>query len=81
MSEYNQEKLTRDVLDAFAGTPDPRLRRIMTSLVEHLHAFVREVDLTPEEWMEGIRFLRGPGRSRPRSAPSSSCSPTRSGSR
>lgn len=61
MSEYNQEQLTRDVVDAFAGTPDPRLRRIMTSLVEHLHAFAREVDLTPEEWMAGIRFLTKTG--------------------
>jgi hydroxyquinol 1,2-dioxygenase len=61
MSEYNQEKLTRDVLEAFAGTPDPRLREIMTGLVRHLHAFVREVDLTPEEWMAGIGFLTETG--------------------
>jgi hydroxyquinol 1,2-dioxygenase len=61
MSEYNQEKLTQDVIEAFSGTPDPRLREIMTGLVRHLHAFVREVDLTPEEWMAGIRFLTETG--------------------
>ena len=34
MSEYNQERLTQDVVAAFAGTPDPRLRLVaMTSLV------------------------------------------------
>ena len=61
MSEYNQEKLTQDVLDAFADTPDPRLRKLMTALVKHLHAFAREVDLTPEEWLAGLEFLNATG--------------------
>lgn len=29
----------------------------MAALVRHLHAFAREVDLTPDEWLEGVRFL------------------------
>jgi catechol 1,2-dioxygenase len=33
----------------------------MTSLVIHLHAFAREVRLTDEEWMTGIRFLTDAG--------------------
>ena len=33
----------------------------MDSLVKHLHAFAREVDLTPEEWLEGIKFLTAVG--------------------
>ena len=57
MSEYNQERLTQDVVDAFARTPDPRLREIMTALVKHVHAFAREVDLKPEEWLAGLQFL------------------------
>jgi hydroxyquinol 1,2-dioxygenase len=61
MSEYNQEKLTQDVLAAFANTPDPRLRELMTALVKHLHAFAREVDLTPDEWLGGLRFLDAVG--------------------
>ena len=61
MSDFNQDKLTQDVLAAFAGTPDPRLRELMTALVRHLHAFAREVDLTPEEWLAGIRFLTQTG--------------------
>jgi hydroxyquinol 1,2-dioxygenase len=61
MSEYNQDKLTQDVIDAFSKTPDPRLRQIMTALVKHIHAFAREVDLTPEEWLAGIRFLTATG--------------------
>ena len=53
MSDYNQDKLTADVVAAFAKTPDPRLREIMQALVRHLHAFAREVDLTPDEWLAG----------------------------
>jgi hydroxyquinol 1,2-dioxygenase len=62
MSSYNQDKLTQDVVDAFAGTPDARLRVLMTSLVKHMHAFAREVDLTPEEWLAGLKFLDATGR-------------------
>jgi hydroxyquinol 1,2-dioxygenase len=62
MSSYNQDKLTQDVVDAFAGTPDARLRVLMTSLVKHVHAFAREVDLTPEEWLAGLKFLDATGR-------------------
>jgi hydroxyquinol 1,2-dioxygenase len=61
MSEYNQARLTQDVVDAFASTPEPRLRELMTALVKHIHAFAREVDLTPDEWMAGLKFLNATG--------------------
>jgi len=61
MSEYNQEQLTAEVVAAFAKASDPRLREIMTSLVKHVHAFAREVDLKPEEWLAGLRFLTKTG--------------------
>ena len=61
MSEYNQSKLTQDVLAAFAGTPDARLRELMTALVKHVHNFAREVDLKPEEWLAGMKFLNKVG--------------------
>ena len=61
MSEYNQSKLTQDVLAAFASTPAARLRELMTALVKHVHAFAREVDLKPEEWMAGLKFLNATG--------------------
>jgi protocatechuate 3,4-dioxygenase beta subunit len=38
-------------------TPDPRMKEIMESAVRHLHAFAREVKLTPAEWMMGIEFM------------------------
>ena len=33
----------------------------MESPVRHLHEFAREVDLTPQEWLEGITFLTAVG--------------------
>jgi hydroxyquinol 1,2-dioxygenase len=53
----NQDTITQAVLARFADTPEPRLREIMTSLVQHLHAFAREVKLTEAEWFKGIEFL------------------------
>ena len=49
------------VAASFAHTPDPRLRDLLSSLVGHLHAFVRDVRLTPGEWAEAIAFLTETG--------------------
>ena len=62
------DKLLADVLAAFAGTDDPRLREIVTAAVEHLHALVSDVGLTHEEWQTGIDFLTAVG---------AACTPTR----
>ena len=40
---------------------DPRLRRVMTSLVEHLHEFIKDVELTEAEWEAAIGFLTRTG--------------------
>lgn len=61
MRNLNQDTITQAVIARFAGTPDPRLKEIMTSLVQHLHSFAREVKLTEEEWMKGIEFLTATG--------------------
>jgi len=47
---FDEDRSAEIVAASFAGTPDPRLREVMTSLVTHLHAFVKDVRLTPEEW-------------------------------
>jgi protocatechuate 3,4-dioxygenase beta subunit len=56
-----EDDITQETLRRFAGTPDPRLRAIMLSLVGHLHGFVKEVQLTEAEWFEAIRFLTATG--------------------
>ena len=45
---------------SFADAP-PRLREVMAALVEHLHRFVMDVKLTPEEWREAISLLTATG--------------------
>ena len=57
----DQNEVTIAVLKAIEKTPDPRLREVMQALVRHLHAFAREVRLTDEEWLQGIRFLTATG--------------------
>ena len=41
---------------------DPRFKRVMTSLITHLHDFVREVKLTEAEWVTAIQFLTDVGK-------------------
>ena len=61
MQNIDEHTITEAVLQSIAGTPDPRLRQIMMSLVAHLHHFVREVRLTEDEWQAGIAFLTATG--------------------
>jgi hydroxyquinol 1,2-dioxygenase len=48
----NQDDLTRAVLAEVERTPDPRLRRILASAVQHLHGFVRDMELTEAEFRQ-----------------------------
>ncbi len=57
MRNLNQDTITQAVIARFSNTPDARLKEIMTSLVQHLHDFAREVKLTETEWATGIDFL------------------------
>jgi len=57
MPDLDENTVTDAALAQMASTADPRLRQIMDSAVRHLHAFARDVNLTPEEWMTGIQFL------------------------
>jgi protocatechuate 3,4-dioxygenase beta subunit len=61
MTETTPAQLTEQVLAAYAGTPDPRLRELLAALVSHVHAFVTETGLTPEEWLAAVRFLTATG--------------------
>ncbi len=48
-------------MESYADTPDPRLRELVTSLVRHLHAFVKDTEPTIAEWEQAIRFLTAAG--------------------
>jgi catechol 1,2-dioxygenase len=58
---FSEERSAEVVAASFDNTPDARLRQVMTSLVHHLHAFVKDVELTEEEWGFAIDFLTRTG--------------------
>ncbi len=53
----NPNDLTQAVLSVMQQTPDARLRTIMTSLVAHLHGFVKEVGLTEDEFRQATAVI------------------------
>jgi hydroxyquinol 1,2-dioxygenase len=61
MKEFTEASLTEAVVKRIGRTPDPRLKKVMASLIRHLHAFVRETRPTQEEWAAGIEFLTKTG--------------------
>src|SRR5512139_2124832 len=61
IQRFSEKKLTAEVIKRMRGTKNKRLKQVMTSFVKHMHAFVRDVKPTPEEWMAGIQFLTETG--------------------
>jgi protocatechuate 3,4-dioxygenase beta subunit len=61
MRNLTETNLTDAVVARLARTADPRFKEVMTSLIRHVHAFVREVELTEEEWFEAVKFLTATG--------------------
>ena len=58
---FSEERSAEVVNAAFARTGDPRLRDVLRSLVGHLHDFVKDVELTEDEWNAAIGFLTATG--------------------
>lgn len=52
---------TDEAVASLNGTADPRLRELLTGLIQHLHAFARETRLTQAEWERAIGFLTETG--------------------
>jgi protocatechuate 3,4-dioxygenase beta subunit len=61
MRDFNEANATDAVLERMANCPDPRLKEIMSAVVRYLHAVVREVEPTLDEWNAAIRFLTETG--------------------
>ena len=54
--------ITQEVLKRYEDTADPRLRQIMLSFIRHMHSFVRDVKLTPDEWLAAMNLLEETGK-------------------
>jgi hydroxyquinol 1,2-dioxygenase len=61
MRNLTETSITEAVLAGLAGAADPRFKAIMERLVVHLHALVREAELTEAEWWTAIQFLTATG--------------------
>ncbi|MEQ9813817.1 MAG: intradiol ring-cleavage dioxygenase [Azospirillaceae bacterium] len=61
MQYFTEANSVEAVLARMTDCPDPRLRQVMESVVRHLHAVVKEVEPTMEEWFQAIGFLTATG--------------------
>src|SRR5688572_23176323 len=57
----SEQDVTSAVLGEMHRTPNERTKQILASLVNHLHAFVREVKLTEREFQEAIGYVNAIG--------------------
>lgn len=53
---------TDKVIGTCGPKTSPRMMQIFSGLARHIHDFAREVDLTPEEWLAGVKFLNETGK-------------------
>ena len=60
-AEETFPELTGDVIDRMSHAKSTRLREVMAIVIRHLHAIVREAELTQDEWSQAIDFLTRAG--------------------
>lgn len=61
MDAMTPDELTERVIKEYSEAPDPRVRELLTALISHLHGFVVETRLTPQEWLAAVEFLTATG--------------------
>ncbi len=57
MRDVNQFSITEAVKASFNTEPGSRFERLLHGLIDHLHDFTREHQLTHAEWMRVLQFL------------------------
>lgn len=53
---------TENVINGMGPNTTPRNRQVLGALIRHIHDFAREVELTIDEWMAGVKFINEVGR-------------------
>ena len=61
MRNIDEHNITQAVIGRLSNCDNPRMKEVLSSLVTHLHDFVRETRLSEDEWMQGIQFLTDTG--------------------
>lgn len=54
---FTEENSAEVVISRNANAKDARLAEVMAAVTKHLHAAVKEIEPTQEEWFEAIQFL------------------------
>jgi hydroxyquinol 1,2-dioxygenase len=60
LRDLTENNVTEAVIAQIRAS-DLRLQELLVGLIRHLHAFVRETELTEAEWMAAIRYLTSVG--------------------
>jgi len=58
MSTSPNQEFTEKVLKAYSDIDDPRLRSVISILIKHLHACVKEMKVTDQEWEFAWDFMK-----------------------
>ncbi|WP_299629166.1 intradiol ring-cleavage dioxygenase [uncultured Tateyamaria sp.] len=58
---FTEENSAEVVISRIADTTDPRLAEVIGVITRHLHAAVKEIEPTQEEWLTAIKFLTETG--------------------
>ncbi len=58
---FSEENSADVVIERNKNAKDERLKEVMESIVRHMHAAVKEIQPTQEEWFEAIMFLTRTG--------------------
>ncbi len=58
---FTEDNSAEVVAGRIADTTDPRFKKIMTVLIHDLHAAVKEIEPSQEEWFKAIQFLTATG--------------------
>jgi catechol 1,2-dioxygenase len=59
---YFEEARSAEIVNERMGPGiDPRLAEVMAVIVKHLHAAVKEIEPSHDEWLQAIRFLTATG--------------------
>ena len=61
MRTVSKDTITKSFLDYIADDSDDRLKFVMEKLAHHLHDFVRETNLTHDEWRKGLELMFAAG--------------------
>ncbi len=62
MKDVTIDTITQAFLDYCSDDTDPRTMFVLQKMVEHMHAFAKEIQLTHAEWARGLKFLTDAGK-------------------